>query len=270
MMADLTYHNQTNNDYTSGTKQKLCAKLFLTLSFTAALTLTSANSIAAELVIISTTGDDFKAGQIINSTSNIKLAKGESIALISENGKLVTLNGPYSGPVQINISTVQTGSLLPTLKKIVTGSKTESSSLGVMRSIGGSIAPPDPWSINSGKGGKYCISLAKPVILWRARSLDTSKLILLNTENGKEVRTVWHAGQSTLFWPRLQPLVDGATYRIDLSGESRLPKITLVMVPDLPTQAHAAVWMADNGCGKQALQIIKSLGSGGISPRQSK
>jgi len=229
------------------------------LSFAAVINLTSVNSMAAELVIISTTGNNFKAGQIINSASNIKLAKGATLSLISESGKLVSLSGPYSGPVQNNISTVATGSLIASLKKIIIGDKTEASSLGVMRSIGGPAAPPDPWAINAGKSGKYCIKKSKPVVLWRARFRNTNKLVLLNTENGKEVRTVWHAGRSTMFWPRLQPLVDGATYRIDLSGESSLPKITLVMVPDLPTQAHAAVWMADNGCSKQALLLIKSL-----------
>jgi len=269
MMADLAYHNQSNYCFLSVIKPKFYTKLFLALSFTAVFSLTSANSMAAELVIVSTTGNDFKAGQIINSTSDIKLAKGASLTLISENGKLVTLSGPYSGPAQVEFSSVNTGSLIPILKKIIAGDKTEASSLGVMRSIGGPAAPPDPWAINAGKSGKYCISMAKPVVLWRAKFQNTSKLVLLNTENGTEVRTVWHAGQDTLFWPRLQPLIDGATYRIDLSGENRLPKVTLVMVPDLPTQAHAAVWMADNGCSKQALKIIKYLGSGDINSGQS-
>jgi hypothetical protein len=258
-MPDHAEHNQSINYFPPVTICINAGKFLITLILTMVLNLTSSIAMAAELVIISSTGSDFKAGQIVDSSNTIKLVNGATLTLISESGKIIALKGPYSGSLKADVSSAEEGRLIASLKKIITGDKTEAGSLGVMRSIGGPSLPQNPWTINTAKSGKYCIITSKPVVLWRARKLNTSKLVLLNTENGKEVRTVWHAGQSTLFWPRLQPLIDGATYRIDLSGQSSLPKITLAIIPDLPTQAHAAVWMADNGCSKQALQLINSL-----------
>lgn len=214
---------------------------------------------AAELVIISSTGNDFKAGQVVDSSTDITLAERATLTLISQDGTVIKLQGPHSGPVQVDDSTAKSAGLISSLKKIITGKNTEAGSLGVVRSAGGPEFPADPWAIIATRNGKYCISLSKPVVLWRPDSRKTRKLILKNTGNGSEVKTVWHAGRNTLYWPRLLPLVDGATYRVDLSGERQLPKLTIIMVPDLPTPAHAAAWMADHGCEKQALRLIGAI-----------
>ncbi len=258
-MSDQLKHNHSIYNYVANfqkaMKHWVCVPLAVALitAFSASLVT------AAELVVISSTSKDFKVGQIVNSSDVIDLTGDAMLTLISENGKVIILKGPHSGPPSVEEATDKKVSLIPSLKKLITGEKTESKSLGVVRSIGGAALPQDPWAIIAGKAGKYCITLSKPVTLWRSNSLKTSKLVLLNTTTKKEVKTVWHAGQNTLFWPRLQPLIDGATYRVDLPGETSLPKITLAIVPKFPTTAHAAVWMAENGCAKQAARLIESM-----------
>lgn len=218
-----------------------------------------AGATAAELVVISSSSSNFEAGQIIDSSADLSLAKDVTLTLISENGKVVILQGPHSGPLQVESASGNSGSLILSLKKIISGEKTESGSLGVMRSVGSATLPLDPWAIIAGKTGNYCVSKSGPVVLWRPNSQKTRNLILTNTDTDKEVKTVWHSGQHTLHWPRLLPLVDGATYRVDIAGSSRLPKLSLRMVPDLPTTAHAAIWMAEHGCEKQALRLINNI-----------
>ena len=238
----------------------LCAPLMI-ISFTL---MNSASVNAAELVIISGSGSDFKIGQVINSASNIQLKDGATLTLISQNGKLVVLTGPRSGPVKTRDPEEKTESLIPSLKKIISGEKTEADSLGVMRSLGTNrkAVPENPWAIIATRSGKYCVSLSRPVVLWRPDSQKTRALVLLNTGNENEVKTVWHAGQNILYWPRLLQLVDGATYRVDLAGNSRLPRLTIAIVPELPTPAHAAVWMSQNGCPQQALRLLTSIKKG--------
>jgi hypothetical protein len=214
---------------------------------------------AAELVVIASSNSDFKVGQVVDSSLDIKLAGDVTLTLISESGKVYALKGPHSGSVEVEGSADKGGGLLPSIKNILTGEKTEASTLGVMRSIGAPKLPPDPWAIIANKTGKYCITLSKPVVLWRTDTKKTRSLILINLDTNHKVKTVWSSGQNILYWPRLMPLVDGATYRVDLTGESKLPKLTVAMVPDQPTQAHAAVWMSQNGCEQQALRLLQSI-----------
>ena len=145
-----------------------------------------------QLVIIASSNNDYNAGQVIDSSPDIKLANNVTLTLISESGK-------------------------------------------------------------------YRVTLSKSVVLWRTGAKKARSLILINLDNNHKVKTVWSSGQNTLYWPRLMPLVDGATYRVDLAGESKLPKLTVAMVPDQPTQAHAAVWMSQNGCEQQALRLLQSI-----------
>ncbi len=214
---------------------------------------------AAELVVIASSNSDFKAGQVVDSSSDIKLANDATLTLISESGKVFALKGPRSGVVEVKGSADKNGGLISSIKNILAGEKTEVTTLGVMRSIGAPERPSDPWAIIAGKTGKYCVTVSKPVVLWRANGQKTRNLILINLNNNHKVKTVWSSGQNILYWPRLMPLVDGATYRVDLAGESKLPKLTVTMVPDQPTQAHAAVWMAQNGCEQQALRLLQSI-----------
>lgn len=214
---------------------------------------------AAELVVTSTSTSNFKAGQLIESSSEIALPKDATLTLMYESGKIITLTGPRSGPVQPDTSSNQSSGLFSSILKIFSDKKLKSQTLGAVRSVGGSKLPQDPWAIIANKTGRYCVTSTRAVVLWRANSSRTSNLVLINIDSDKEVKTVWHSGQNTLHWPRLLPLVDGATYRVDLSSETKLPKVSIKLVPNLPTPAHAAVWMNKNGCEKQALRLISSL-----------
>ncbi len=216
-------------------------------------------AVAAELVVVSSTISEIRVGKIVNSSNDFTLPEGSVITLISESGKAITLKGPRSGPIVVEAPDSASSSLVPAISNIFSGKKTETSSLGVMRSALAPKVPDDPWAIIAIKTGKYCVTKLKPVILWRPVNTKTSRLIMTNIESGKEVKTVWHTGQPTLHWPRLLPLVDKATYRVDLSGENRPARLTIILVPDLPSIAHAAAWMSKQGCLQQAIRLLKTL-----------
>jgi len=258
-MSDRVEHNNSIYAYIRTTmktlSQNTCMALIAILiptGFTGAIS-------AAELVVIASSKSDYKVGQVFDSSSDFKLSNEATLTLISESGKVFALKGPRSGSIEVDGSAEKSGGLIPSIKNILAGEKTEATTLGVMRSIGGPKHPSDPWAITAGESGKYCIRLSKPVVLWRANSKKTRKLILINLDNNHKVKTVWSSGQNILYWPRLMPLVDGATYRVDLAGERTLPKLTVAMVPDQPTLAHAAVWMSQNGCQQQALRLLQNI-----------
>lgn len=59
-------------------------------------------------------------------------------------------------------------------------------------------------------------------------------------------------------WPEKVPVVDGDSYVAKIGRKSA--KFVLHQVPDgLASDAHRAVWMAENGCADQARKLIASL-----------
>jgi len=258
-MSDRVERNKSIYAYVLSTISTLSRRACMALMAALITTVFTSTINAAELVVIASANSDFKVGQVVDSSSDIKLTSDATLTLISESGKIFALKGPRSGAIMTEGSADKTSGLIPSIKNILVGEKTEATTLGVMRSIGGQKIPSDPWAIIAGKTGKYCVTLSKPVVLWRSDDKKTRSLILINLDNNHKVKTVWSSGQNILYWPRLMPLVDGATYRVDLAGEGKLPKLTVTMVPDQPTQAHAAVWMSQNGCEQQALRLLQSI-----------
>ena len=82
--------------------------------------------------------------------------------------------------------------------------------------------------------------------------LSTSRKALANGE--------WPAGSTTLKWLSKVNLTDGARYQLRMKGSRAVRKIKLHLVlGDLPSDAHRAVWMARNGCEKQAMRLLAGL-----------
>lgn len=217
---------------------------------------------AAELVVIASSIPGFTVGQIVASSKEIQLPPEASVTLISEAGKIISLKGPRQGSMGVKEPEAKPSGLITSISDIFAREKTESASLGAVRGVrlgGRPNTPDDPWAINVSKSGQYCVSLTQSVALWRPDSRRNSRLILTNIDNDKEVRTVWHPGQRLLYWPRLMRLVSGATYRANLSTQDQLTRLTIRLIPDLPTPAHSAVWMATHGCMGQAVRLLNSL-----------
>ena len=77
---------------------------------------------------------------------------------------------------------------------------------------------------------------------------------------GQKVSRSWPAGESTLVWPVELALVDGENYFSQLEHAIGATEMTLRLIPtSLDTDAHRAAWMAENGCLKQAHQVLRGL-----------
>ena len=70
----------------------------------------------------------------------------------------------------------------------------------------------------------------------------------------------WPARSTTLKWPSEVNLTNGTHYLLRMKGSRAARKLKLHLVPgDLPSVAHWAVWMARNGCEKQAMRLLAGL-----------
>jgi len=229
------------------------------------LLLASLPSFAGQMVVIESTAPALKAGQMVDGAQTLNLAKGARVKLVSGDGGVVTLTGPYSGAPEA----ARTGApapapsggqrMLEMLSKLV-GGKLDSSDIGAMRA-GSQPTPPGPWLIAVLQPGNYCVRAGRAPELWREKSRKKAKLTIKTSPKGARATIPWPAKSDRVSWPRGVPIMDGGTYRAKVSGGTPFKGLTLHVVPGgLPTDVHRAAWMAEKGCLGQAKLVMRDLG----------
>ncbi len=215
---------------------------------------------AQQLVVIASGAPSLKPGQVVNSGTAIEIPAGASVTLVSETGKTVTLKGPFSGPAKAGGKGGGDDKLIASLSGLLSGSGKETGSLGTMRAATPPKPPSDAWVINTGKSGVFCVQAKGPVMLWREKAAKARILTLKNLTDKSRSKAEWPAGSATLEWPSKVNLTDGARYLLRMKGSRAVRKLKLHLVPGgLASDAHRAVWMARNGCEKQALRLLAGL-----------
>ncbi len=230
-------------------------------SFIGILLMTAAFSAQAQqLVVIASGAPSLKPGQVVNSGTAIEIPAGASVTLVSETGKTVILKGPFSGPAKAGGKGGGDDKLIASLSGLLSGSGKETGSLGTMRAATPPKPPSDAWVINTGKSGVFCVQAKGPVMLWREKAAKARILTLKNLTDKSRSKAEWPAGSATLEWPSKVNLTDGARYLLRMKGSRAARKFKLHLVPGgLASDAHRAVWMARNGCEKQALRLLAGL-----------
>ncbi len=216
---------------------------------------------AAELVVVASSAPSLKLGQVVNSDAPLDIPEGASVTVVSSSGKTVTLKGPHAGPAGIGGgSSGDDTRLIASLSSLVSGSGKETTSVGVMRAVAPPAPPADPWAIDIGDSGDHCVPAKGSAKLWRANGKRARVLILKNLSDKTKARADWPAGANTLTWPSQVTLSDGVQYLARLKNSNRVRRLTVHLVPgDFSSDAHRVAWMADKGCGKQAIRLLTRL-----------
>ncbi|MAF94542.1 MAG: hypothetical protein CMM60_02130 [Rhodospirillaceae bacterium] len=242
-------------------------------SFIGILLMTAAFSAQAQQLVVITSGaPSLKPGQVVKSGTAIEIPAGASVTLVSETGKTVTLKGPFSGPAKAGGQGGGQGDgqgdgkgggdakLIASLSGLLSGSGKETGSLGAMRAAAPPKPPSDAWVIDTGKSGDVCVQAKGPVMLWREKAAKARILTLKNLTDKSKSKAEWPAGSATLEWPSKVTIADGARYLLRMKGSRAARKLKLHLVPGgLASDAHRAVWMARNGCEKQAMRLLAGL-----------
>ena len=219
---------------------------------------------AAELVVVASTAPDYQVGLVVDGDDPIHVVQGTEITLISSTGLPVKLVGPFDGVPDLSGKKGKTG-LVAALSDVIMASQQNTSSAGIMRAA--LFGSGDPWVIDSGLSGNYCIAGSKPVMFWRAITIGEVQASLKT--GGQHAQIVWAAGDNTAEWPRDFPLSGGETYQLEFTTTKKVRDYTIHRVPeDLQTDAHKVVWMHAKGCGKQAAILLARLQEAVETPDQ--
>ena len=216
---------------------------------------------AMEFIVFESQGIQFTPGAAIDAKETIKLEAGQTLTLISPNGHIIKLSGPYDQLVNNSKSSAQKG-ISDTLKVLLNAEKTNTKDMGVTRNTSDIIRSsnkygwvPEPWLVNIKRSGDYCVLQGKPVQLWRS---DTQpEKLKLSMNNEYEAYKWIKKDEMLMSTPPGMPIVDGATYQFIV--DKKTIHTTWHVIPDSVTSvATTAAWMEASGCRAQAIAMLRN------------
>ena len=225
-----------------------------------AVLLAAAAAGAGELVVIDSNAPGLTPGQILDGSKPLELAPGTAVTVVTVNGLVKSLEGPFSGvPFAGEESAPGESALIRSLSRLMSGKPPQTREFGMMRGER-PVGRPDAWSIDIIRSGVHCVTDRTQAVLWRPSGVAAETLTIRRQPWGEKVSVDWPAGTNSLIWPKALPLENGGEYLVRLSSRISGTKLVVYMVPaKLPTNAHLAAWMADLGCNEQALALISEM-----------
>jgi hypothetical protein len=207
---------------------------------------------SADMVVIRASGPGLKTGAVVASGAGVTLPAGSSATLLAQDGRSVKISGPYQGvPDQGSGGDAK---VVTALSRLLTTGGGDSHSLGVTR--GTDVF--ESHAVNPG-GGVYCARANRAAVFQRGMSITATRLVITSA-NGAVTEVKWPESATEVPWPQEQPLRDGATYLIEQEGKPKPGKLMVRRVPgDVEGEAAVAAWMAENGCSRQAMAVLKSI-----------
>jgi hypothetical protein len=225
--------------------------LFLALLFFGS----GSKALAGDLLIAGSTDPRHVVGTIIDADKPLYVDEGKSVTLLAQDGRKLRIHGPsHEVP---SIGTVSNdGSILSALSRLLSRS-TGPSTMAVFRG-----SPRDRIRYVIALDGKEprCVS-GNPQIRFAKPERTTASALSIASNNGLTVSVDWPAAENEIEWPSAMTYTDDAQYTVSLlGGQPKHLSIKLFTRPrDLPSEAHAVVWMADKGCERDAQRALRKL-----------
>lgn len=228
-----------------------------TLMAMAGLALLSASPLveAGQWVVITAEQTSVQPGALLDGSKPLKLTEGAKLTLLAEDGKTLTLTGPYSGaPGDGTPKGAPTGNLT-VIAGLLQGHQESTSTLGVMRG-NNAKTPATADLINVDNSGDRCLS-NDPVVLWRGNVTQAEQIALVDAKGAALASLTWPTGEAQLPVPG-HYFEDGKRYLVQrLDKPISLQVHKAATMPNNP--AALAAWMAKNGCKAQALIVLGGL-----------
>ena len=216
---------------------------------------------AAQLVVVTSTVSTVELGTIFNEGEVMRVPAGNAIKLVSDSGEIIRLKGPFEGIPKVgtqNKNRKFSENLIAYLKAMFNDRELDASVIAAVRARRSPVAP-NLWWLNISLSGKHCFLTEQPILIWRSGVKKRTDL-LIKKSGGTANKSLWSAGASTTDWPNNVPLDNGVWYSLLTSHPRKSNMVQIRLVPhDLPTDAHRAVWMAKNGCKRQAMRLLEVM-----------
>jgi hypothetical protein len=215
---------------------------------------------ANQFVVVASTEAAWKPGQIVPAGTMFDLPAGAKVTLVGADGSRVLIRGPYRGAPAVITGAAGNAQMLQQIAQLVSREATNSSALGATRNAD-LIQPPgrDPLSIDVTRPGTQCIAAGKAPMLWRIGSSRPATGTVVRVGTDQQGAIKWATGNHSTDWPQGVAAIGGARYVIRLRDRPQPTEIELKLVPgNLPSVAHKALWMNEQGCAEQARLLLQT------------
>jgi hypothetical protein len=211
---------------------------------------------AAELVITESTIIGLEPGMVIDGGQELSLRKGHKISLISPDGKVIKLEGPYKGIPDPAEKTESASKLTTALSTLVAGQGRDSSQLGAVRDAA-SARGQDPFKIDISAAGDQCVVEGKDMMLWLPSGSPVDSLWIARVGGSEAAMVKWPKGEAQTQWPANLAVADGAEYQMLRQPAKEETTIRLHVIPGgKANNAELAIMMQEKECLVQAFALL--------------
>jgi len=226
-----------------------------------------AGAAGRQLIIIDSNVPRLKPGAIVETSQPLTLSKGERLTLVGDDGMIVHLQGPASGPPAIGeTAPARDDGVVQALSRLFSSDVAPPTKggwggfRGEEASPARDSAPGDVWAWNVFRSDSICVPAGIEPSLWRPDAAGEQSVVLLHISTGKEAEVALPAGQHSALWPRSVPLLDGGEYAVrdPRSLWERRLVVRVIPVGEISTVRQVA-WMSDAGCFRQARVLVRAL-----------
>src|SRR5579863_8105081 len=158
-------------------------------------------------------GVPLRPGQQIDDAKVLDLAAGQSITVIAHNGDTLKLRGPYHNKPMAGAN--GGGSLTVALGSLLVRGGVRASDVGAVRG-GQAVHLPEPWVIDVSHPGTRCVRAGQPTVFWRTQTQQAGELAIAPVNRAWRLTAPWPRGVDRLPAPRELPVVERATYLVDI------------------------------------------------------
>lgn len=209
-----------------------------------------------DMVVMEARGVKLQPGQVVDGSANLTLAEGQQVSLMTQDGKVVKLRGPYDkapAPGEAATANVQLA-----LQLLVTQESARERA-GVIRGGPGMVVPPDPWLVDVSSPGLRCLQADSTITLWRPDASAAQPVEIAPNDRSWKADVEWQSGSDRLPLSHNVPVRRRTPYVVRLGG--REVNITVVSLPaSLTNDAMRASYMMENGCDAQAKALFAARG----------
>lgn len=226
---------------------------------------------ADQLVVLESNVAALKPGQVLDASKPLQIAAGNRLTLVGEDGKVVKLEGPFSGQPSTVHGSDGDPAMVQALSRLFASSQPSSTSWGTFRgaeaaatfrNVGGLSIDASPlWSVNVRRSETGCVVANEAPALWRPDTGEELTVVLLHLSTGNEAEITFAADQQSAAWPAAVPILDGGEYAVREARNTWERKLQLRVIPSQQeTPVQRAAWMSDAGCMRQArAQLAQAL-----------
>ncbi|SDU33554.1 hypothetical protein [Stappia sp. ES.058] len=221
----------------------------------------------ADFVVLAASGtsDGLETGTRLADDARIALQKGAKVTLMSRDGRMLTLEGSYSGLVdpQSDAPAGAKGSRGPLekLSRLLQGADARSTVLGAARAGAGTVPPPPGiWHVSVDSSGPRCVRPGS-LQFWR-RDAARHSPVTLRSASGRRDGLTFEKGTHVL---TVEDALADDDDRLLVSLDDNLRDLAIAHRPDALADASPGellVWMLDNDCKRQALTLIGHVHAG--------